>query len=293
MGHKAGYLYFLLSNIIGCAGSLCIQQITRLPNFQLVYFRGIFSFIINWMICKSQKIDVYVNSPTTTLKLFLRGLNSFSGFGLWVYGLHNMSLSEATTLFQTGPMWTTFFAMYYLKEKMEFLQGVTIVLCLLGAILVLKPPFIFPSAQIEEDGEKNRFLGGICCLSTAILSGSAFNLVRELRNHCHGQLTVHYMTVVMCIFTPLLVLYQGVVVPTFGEILYLVLMALCTTIGQTLLTRGLKFGSAGKSSIMGYSQILLTLMIDLILQRPPDTLSLIGALSISSCVVVLFIEKKK
>lgn len=183
--------------------------------------------------------------------------------------------------------------MYYLGEKFELLQGVAIALCLLGSVLVLKPPFLFPSNHLDNDSDKNRFYGGICCLTTAVLTGAAYNMVRELRNHCHTQTTVHYMTVVMCLMTPIIVLFQGIQIPTAEEIFYLILLAGFTTVSQSCFTRGLKFGTAGKSSIIGYTSILFTMIIDLIMQRAPDYLSIIGAASISSCVIVLFIEKKK
>lgn len=292
-GTKIGYFYILFSHFLSPLGSMFIQKLNGIPSYQLVYFRGIILFVVNWMACSSQKIELYSKVPTTNRKLFLRGLNSLFGFVVWVYGLQNLPLSEAITLFQTGPVFTGLFAIYFLNEKFDLTQGITVVMSLLGSLLVLKPPFLFGSDNIINDVDKNRFLGGICCLLTAVNYGGAYIIVRDLRNECHGQTTVHYIAVAMSLVTPVLILLQGVTIPTMQDCIYLMVMALLLTAAQSLLTRGLRFSTAGKSSILGYSQILFSFIIDIISNHPLDLFSILGAASICSSVIVLFYEKKK
>lgn len=292
-GQRTGYFYLLLSNVAFSIASIFIQKVQRLPLYQVVYFRGVVQFIISWWVCTTNNIEFYPSSPSTIKKLFLRGTSSFIGFTFWVYGVQNLTLSEATTLFQCGPVFTGLFAIYYLKERIDIIQGICLVLSLFGSVLVLKPPFLFQSDQNEDLSGKNRLVGGICCLCTAVAYGTSYNIVRELRNSCHTQTTVHYIAIVISISTPILILTQGAETPTSTEIIHCVLMSAFTMLNQFLVARGLKFGTAGKTSIMGYSSILFTLAMDLMLHNPIDALSLAGAACISSCVIGLFFEKKR
>lgn len=292
-GPKVGYFYLMLAHLTASLGALFIQKLNTLPVYQLVYSRGICAFVMSWFVNSTQNIEFYTKTPSTNKKLISRGLISFFGNSLWMYGIQNMPLSEAVTLIQTGPVFSGLFAMYYLKEKFDITQGITMVMSLFGVLLVVKPPFLFGSSVVADSGDQNKFLGGICCLLVAVISGAVYSLVRDLRNKCHGQTTVHYTCTVSALVTPVFIFSQGVTTPTMRDIAYLLIMVVLMTASQSLTTRGLKFSAAGKSSILGYSQILFSFIIDILSNRPLDLLSVLGASSICSCVFMIFLEKKK
>lgn len=292
-GPKIGYFYILLSHLTAPLASWCVQQLHEIPVSQILFFRGIILFIVSWMICSKQNIEFYIKSPSTNKKLFFRGLGSLVQFGLSIYGLHNLALSEAITLFQTVPVFTSLFAMYFLKEKFDTTQGITITMSLLGTLLVLKPPFLFSSGNtVVNNEDQNRYFGGICCLLTAITYSATYNLMRDLRNHCHSQTTVQYTAAVTALIAPLLIVFQGAATPTLEQYIYLMLMAFLMAASQILTTRGLKFSPAGKGSILGYSQILFSFIIDILSNHPLDIWSVIGAGCIFSCVFAILFEKK-
>lgn len=293
-GPKIGYFYLLLANFISPLSSWCIQQLNGIPLYQLLFFRGIILFSINWIICSTQNIEFYTKSPSTNMKLLSRGLASLVSFGLAVVGLNNLSLSEATTLFQTAPVFANLFAMYFLKEKFDSTQGITMIMSLLGTLLVLKPPFLFGSdSTVVNNEDQNRFFGGMCSLVTALMAAGIINLLRNLRNHCHSQTTVHYTAVVTTLATPVPILFQGVAMPTMQQYVFILLMGVLMGVSQMLTTRAVKFSTAGKSSILGYSQILFSFIIDVLSGNTLDFWSIIGAGCIFSCMFIIFFEKKK
>lgn len=287
------YFYLLLANLLLSISSLFTQKVKGMQSVQMVYLRGIILFILSWYFCWKQDLPSYSAQPGTNRGLFYRGFIAVAGSIPWFYGVRQLTLSEATSLYLTGPIFTGLFASYYLKERIDMVQVISLVMCLFGTALVLKPPFLFGTVdQVNTEG-KNRMLGGICCLFTAFCLGAGYNVIRELRNKCHTLTIVKYYSLGTIIGTaPLMFLYP-VAAPSLLEAVYILTLSLSFYGAQTLITRGLYLGKAGKTSLIGYSQILFTFTFDCIMQNYPDKLSVLGAICILSCVLGLFYEKKR
>lgn len=72
-----------------------------------------------------------------------RGLFGGIGFISFFLALKLTTVSEAVVLMKTNPLWTTLLVVYIYKiEKMTWKSMIEIFLCLIGVILIAKPPII-------------------------------------------------------------------------------------------------------------------------------------------------------
>ena len=83
----------------------------------------------------------YPKSRGTLIKLIGRGLFGGIGFIAFFLALKLTTVSEAVVLMKTNPLWTTLLVVYiYKTEKMTLRSMIEIFLCLIGVILISKPP---------------------------------------------------------------------------------------------------------------------------------------------------------
>lgn len=85
----------------------------------------------------------YPKSKGTLIKLIGRGVFGGIGFISFFLALKLTAVSEAVVLMKTNPLWTTLLVVYiYKTEKMTYKSMIEILLCILGVILISKPPII-------------------------------------------------------------------------------------------------------------------------------------------------------
>lgn len=117
-------------------------------------------------------IDCYPKSKNTLNKLILRGILGSVGATLWFTSIKLINLSEAIVLHKTAPLWTTIIAVFIIRsERFSYKAIIEIFVCLLGIVLITRPPFIkklFGEEFVEVTNQYHT-LGACLSLSTAII----------------------------------------------------------------------------------------------------------------------------
>jgi len=218
---------------------LCVKALPHIPVFELVFFRSIVSLLISFTSLKQKKIYVLGNNKKV---LLARGFFGVTALTLFFITLQNLPLAGAVTIQYLSPIFTAFFAIWILNEKIKNRQWFFFALAFLG-VLTLKGFDI--SGQISF-----KYVG--IGLVSACFSGLAYNCIRLLRNTEHPLVVVFYFPLVA---TPIMAVlsYFNWVKPQGIDWVYLILLGIITQIAQIYMTKGIQSDRAG--NIMTYKYI--------------------------------------
>ena len=234
-----GAQYMLVSSFAFSLMHLCVKALPHIPVFELVFFRSIVSLLISFTSLKQKKIDVLGNNKKV---LLARGFFGVTALTLFFITLQNLPLAGAVTIQYLSPIFTAFFAIWILNEKIKNRQWFFFALAFLG-VLTLKGFDI--SGQISF-----KYVG--IGLVSACFSGLAYNCIRLLRKTEHPLVVVFYFPLVA---TPIMAVlsYFNWVKPQGIDWVYLILLGIITQIAQIYMTKGIQSDRAG--NIMTYKYI--------------------------------------
>ena len=145
-------------------------------------------------------------------------------------------------IFFLNPIFTALLAAVVLGEPFGCFEGICAALCMVGAILVSKPEFVFGGndAIPDDTTSSGRMFAVLCALLGAMMSAFAYITVRKVGKGAHFLVhTVYFGLVSLAVSIPALFTFQEFVVPQ-GWYQYFMLFTTGTTafIGQCLLNKG-------------------------------------------------------
>ena len=117
--------------------TVCVKKIdNRIPIYELVFFRSLFSLSITSLIIKSRKINSWgINKPL----LVLRGLLGTIALLCIFYAIRNMPLNISTVIQYTYPIFISIFAGLFIKEKITKNIIIGLITGWLGIFIILNP----------------------------------------------------------------------------------------------------------------------------------------------------------
>tara|TARA_B110000977_G_scaffold189614_1_gene259334 strand:- start:1088 stop:1933 length:846 start_codon:yes stop_codon:yes gene_type:complete len=237
-----GAQFMIISSFAFSLMHLCVKALPHIPVFELVFFRSLISLLITFVFLKKKSIPVFGNNKKI---LFSRGILGVTALTLFFITLQNIPLASAVTLQYLSPIFTAFFAIWILKEKMKSRQWFFFVLAFLG-VFILKGFDI--SGQISY---KFMTIG----IVSACFSGLAYNCIRLLRKTEHPLVVVFYFPLVA---TPIMAVlsFFNWVKPEGLDWMYLLLLGIITQVAQIYMTKGIQSDSAGNIMTFKYIGVL-------------------------------------
>ena len=108
---KKGYNYkvfLVLASLSFSIMTVCVKKIDdRIPIYELVFFRSIFSLLITYLIIKKKAIEPWGNNIPL---LIIRGLLGTIALVCIFYSIRNLPLSISTVIQYTYPIFISIFA---------------------------------------------------------------------------------------------------------------------------------------------------------------------------------------
>jgi len=184
----------------------------------------------------------------------------------FAYGLKELSLAQAYTLFFIAPTLITALSVWVLKEKVGLGQWVAIVVGLLGVLVVLRP-----------EGSGFISLGGLAVLGAAICYALAAIVSRVLaRTDSNESMMFWYLLMMACGGLAMSLSHWVALRAEDGWVL--LALALSGFFGQLAITRAFSSGQASVVAPFEYSALAWGVAIDWLLwQVLPDGYTLLGA----------------
>jgi drug/metabolite transporter (DMT)-like permease len=200
-----------------------------------------------------------------------------------MYALKTLPVSIVTVIYYISPLFTIILSHFILKERMSVMDVIISIVGLAGILVIMKPPFIFGGAQESSVGMIGYFYIGWVIVS-ALLNAMFIIDTKRLKCKVGTDILSFYfgfwLSIVMSIY---LVLYPPMdAVPyTLADWGCLLACVAGFSIAIIFLHLAIKLESASVVSIITYTQILYTFIIELVfLGQKADAYSIVGSLLI-------------
>lgn len=268
----------MLLSVVGFAlMNLVVKFLGRLPATELVFFRSLVSIILSWIVIRRKRLNPFGNKRSL---LILRGVFGATALTLFFYTLQQLPLGTAITMQYLSPVFTAFFAIFLLKEKVSPIQWGFFGLSMVG-IIVIK--------GFDPNMSPLLFLAG---LGSAIFSGLAYNMIRLVRYSDEAVVVVFYFPLVAL---PLMAIFNLFYweTPIGWEWPLLLLMGVLTQFAQINMTKALQSTTLNKIAGFKYFGLVFAISFDLLIFGVDYTLfTLFGMLLVVSGVLLNLFSKR-
>jgi drug/metabolite transporter (DMT)-like permease len=294
---KKGLYYMVISAFCVAVATAIAKLLShRLTAMELVFFRNIFGVCYVLFLIYHKPLHNIGGRP---FLLFFRGFLGALAILSSFYIVINLGLAVATTYQQSYPIFLAFISVLFLKVKMKLKDWLGIFLGFLGICLIFVPQFKLDMATAFDHS-----FG----IFYAIVAALAYLSIAELSKYYENR-TIVLVFMTTGVILPILVtligdlfsleqpsfLFAPFVIPNAKEGLYILGMGIMALMGQIYITKAFAVGQSGQVSAMGYSQIVFSILLGILIGDPfPNAMGLLGiALIVMSGVYIAFSPVKK
>lgn len=277
---RKAFGYMFLSILGFSLMNLTVKFLGRLPATELVLFRSLVSLVITVYFLRKRHIAAFGHQKKY---LILRGVFGVTALLMFFITLQELPLGSAITIQYLSPIFTAFFAIFMLGERMYHQQWLYFALAF-GGIALIK--------GFDPNIDLRLFLLG---LGSALFAGLAYNCIRKVKDTDHPLVVVFYFPLIATPIMAVVSLFHWVT-PLGWEWLLLVLMGVFTQIGQLYMTKALQVGEANEMTLLKYLGILLALLYDFLIFQVsyrPIVLVGIGLVLVGVILNVIFKTRQR
>lgn len=196
----------------------------------------------------------------------LRGVLGIAMLGLFAYGLRELSLAEAYSIFFIAPALITALSVLFLKETVNAARWIAIVVGLAGVVVVLRPT-----------GAGMLTLGGLAILASAACYAVSAITARILGRTDRSEHVVLWLILFISAGASTLAAPNWVAVG-MADAPLLCGLAVSGFLGQLAITEAFSRGEASSVAPLEYTALAWGVALDWLLWRTlPDQITLIGA----------------
>lgn len=246
---KKAISYILISSIAFTAMNVLIKQVSRLPAFELVFFRSIGTLSLVYFLLLKNKIPPLGSKRPI---LFLRALTGLTSLFLYFWALKTIQVGTATSLRYMSPIFAAILSVIILKEKMKPIQWALFFLAFLGVLI------------IKGFNLDVTLPGLIAILTSAILVGLVFVLIRKIGSSEHYLVIIFYFMFASFLVSGFVCLFIWES-PIGIEWFYLLASGIAGFVGQLTMTQALQMEETNAIVPFKYSEIIFTLIAGWIL----------------------------
>ncbi|CAG2105212.1 unnamed protein product [Medioppia subpectinata] len=245
----------------------------------------LFQFIFYFIITIWKQYPIF-GEPGHRWDLFMRCIAGTTSSITLFTSYRLMPLSDATTIYQTSPIFVIVFAYLILRDRPNVVQLITGIIAVIGIFIISKPEFVFGSDG--RDKYDKRWIGIILSLMAAITVAMALINLRKLKSTPVPVVVMWYSVTVVVIGGLVLSILDRWTVPTgIRQWSLLVSIGATGVLNQYFQTTALKYESPGPISVTQNFNIVLAFIWEVtIFHEPVQWQSITGAVLISSCVVI-------
>ena len=275
-------LFMIISSLSFSLMGATVKYLQTTPLSQKILVRNIVSLIVAFSIVKSQNGVLFGSSTKGRILLTIRSLFGLSGVALLFYATTKLDLADSALFMRLSPFWVTILAFIFLKEHITKVHIFALFLAFVGTLFVMRP------------WETNHhLLPSIAGLIASFCAAGAYTLVSKLKEYEKPETIVFFFSFVSVVVTLPFALFTKTV-PTFSELMGLILVGIFAASGQMFLTHSYRLGKASEVSIFNYMGIIFSTIIGFILwSEIPSLYTIIGAMCIIIAGISTFLWANK
>ena len=279
---QKGMICIILSAFCFAWMNAFVRLAGDLPFIQKSFFRNLVALLFALAMLLREHGSLKPQKGTLPF-LLIRAAAGTVGILCNFYAIDHLALSDASILNKMSPFFAILCSWVFLKEKLNWKQGLIVIGAFIGSLFVIKPSFanadLFPSLI--------GLLGGLG-------AGVAYTMVRRLGQiGANKAYIVFFFSAFSCVVTlPYLILsYMPM---SWKQLLILILAGLAAAGGQFGVTSAYCYAPAKEISVYDYTQIIFAAGLGFLLfAQIPDWLSILGYCIIIAMAVVMFFYNKE
>ena len=287
MSNRLGIYYLVSGMCVFAFQDIIIKLLSEKVNlFQILFIRSILTIALVLFFLKISK-QTKLLSTSNPIVITIRSLTFFVGFTLFYYAQSQMPVANALTLFYVSPFFITILSMFVLGEKINLGHWVIIIFGFSGVYFITTPEFqkfnyinllpvlcamcygVFMVLTKKYSTTESSFSQLFyLSLGSLLASGILGLIVGDGKFFSNNNVSMNYM------------LREWNFTNT-GEIVLIVISALCGCIGSFLLLSAYRIGNPSRITPFEYSGLIPTMLLGyLIWDDIPSKYTWIGILII-------------
>lgn len=273
-----GILYIVLSAFSFAFMNAFVRLAGDLPSIQKSFFRNLVALIFAAIVLKRSKIG-FSYKKENLKPLILRSTFGTLGILCNFYAIDKLVLADASMLNKMSPFFAILFSYLLLKEKIDWVQAISVAGAFVGSLFIIKPSF----HNVELIPALAGFAGGMA-------AGVAYTFVRILGQKGEkGPFIVFFFSSFSCVTTLPFLIFQYHAM-SLTQVIYLLLAGLAAAGGQFAITAAYCYAPAKEISIYDYSQIIFSAILGFFLfGQIPDFYSGLGYVIICGMAIFMFL----
>ncbi len=279
-------------SIAGACGKVLSK---RLSPMEVIFLRNIFGVLyVLWLIYQKPLIQKGGKIGLLFIRGFLGALAILTNF----YTIIHIGLAEAITYQQSYPIFLSLISVYFLKKIITRNEWIAILVGFVGICFIFLPQFNMSAGSVQDHsiGIFYSIIAAIAYLSIAELSKLYEQKAIVLVFMSVGVLMPTFLMIIGYTFhlnTPSF-LFSPPSLPAGIEWILIAILGLTALLGQIHLTKAFSIGQASAISAVGYSQIVFSLFLGILIGDAfPSNWSFVGILLIIMSGVVIAFNKNK
>jgi len=261
----------------------------------LLFFRSIiiFSLLIPMGLVKDQPPFPTGQSLQDRLLLVFRSIIGLLQVMANFYALQQMPIGVVKMIISTKPVFTIIFARVFLKEKSDFLDGISILL-LMGGVVTVIQPWDLKSADSDSGYTENFLLAAVLMFLSTGMAANIGIILRKLRGMSVLSLnssreTIYIILTFLAIFSFGFELFM----PTWKERLMILSLGVCGLLTSSLNILALKVEEASKVALVDRcSSIIIGFLIQiLVFNELPSNITWIGVGLVMCAILIIGVKK--
>lgn len=234
---KGPVIILVASLLFAIMGVLTKLASESLPTTEIAFARFLFGVITLLILVRAKVINLASERKSL---LIARGVFGGCSILLFYLAISGGTLTNATVLNNTYPLFATIFAAYFLQEKLRLSVTLPLGAAIAGMAMMTHPDF----SKIN--------LSDLYGLTSGIIGGMAIVVIRELRKTETAWVVFFYLSLFGTIFSGVLAI-PHFVVPSLGSGILMLSAAAIGTVAQLMNTWAYKYSTASAGSVLSMS----------------------------------------
>ena len=278
--NQIGVLYMVGSVICFAIMDICIKWLNYYPIGEVFFARFFIGLFPIFFIIPKDKIFSFYKTKRPGLHAFRAITGSLAIIALF-FGLRELPLADVISLTFGGPIFVTIGSILFLSEKVGLKRWAAVILGFAGMLLIVQPAFV--------ELDYYYFSPIVFCIFFACVAIS----VRSLSKTEPIYRIAIYFTVLNCLLG-LATLPFGWVVPSKTDIIIFIIMGVCGSIGNLLLTQSYRMSEASLVTPIKYLSLVFAIIFGLLIWNEiPKILTLLGASLVVISSFIIFLRESQ
>jgi len=260
---------------------ICVKWLNYYPVGQVLFFRFFIGFIPIFFIIPKDKILNFYKTSRPGLHAFRAVSGALAIIALF-YGLRELPLADVVSLTFGGPIFVTIASIFFLSEKVRIKRWFAVFFGFIGMLLIVQPAF--------TDLNYYYISPIIFCIFFACVAISVRSLSKTEANYT----IAFYFTFLCTIIGLCSIFFVDWIMPKKIDFLIFVIMGLCGSIGNLLLTQSYRLAEASLVTPIKYLSLVFAIFFGFFIwSELPKILTLVGATLVSLSSLIIFTRESQ